>query len=90
MVGDTASSPTRVTSWPIHIVRRDDGPDPDARPHFSTAESVNPPLPGDPRYDAYVTRRAEWMLSMDRGTLRHPPLRFSLPGKPPGFALGDI
>jgi putative DNA primase/helicase len=39
---------------------------PEQPPRFSTAEDVNPPLPGDPGYDHYVARRAEWMLELDQ------------------------
>jgi putative DNA primase/helicase len=34
------------------------------RPHLSTAEDVNPPLPGDPGYEDYVERRSRWLLSI--------------------------
>ena len=34
-------------------------------PRFTTAEDVNPPLPGDPGYEDYVARRAQWMRWLD-------------------------
>jgi len=46
--------------------------DPGQPPHFSTAEDVNPPLPGDPGYQDYVERRAELMLWLDQQRAQTP------------------
>lgn len=43
-----------------------DRDDPDPPPRFSTAEDVNPPLPGDPAYEDYAKRVSEWRRSIDR------------------------
>jgi hypothetical protein len=45
---------------------------PEQPPRFSTAEDVNPPLPGDPRYEDYVARRTEWMRWNDRQRAQTP------------------
>jgi hypothetical protein len=45
---------------------RPNGREPESRPRFSTAEDVSPPLPGDPGYEDYVERRAEWMHWIDQ------------------------
>jgi hypothetical protein len=36
------------------------GHDPDARPHFTTAEDLNPALPGEAGYEDHVRRRTDW------------------------------
>ena len=41
-------------------------------PRFSTAEDVNPPLPGSVGYEDYVAHRAEWMLWVDQQRAQMP------------------
>ena len=45
----------------------DAGHDHDPPPHFSTAEDVYPPQPGDPRYDDHVKRRGTWLQGIEHG-----------------------
>ena len=50
----------------------DEGRHHNPQPRFSTAEDVNPPLPGDPGYDDYAARRTEWRHSIDERSAELP------------------
>ena len=51
---------------------------PGSPPHFTTAENVNPPLPGDPGYEDYVARRGALMLWLDQQRMTKPGIELSL------------
>ena len=50
---------------------------PGSPPHFTTAENVNPPLPGDPGYEDYVARRGALMLWLDQQRMTKPGIELS-------------